>query len=159
MKNPLLLLCRLLTLRRHRSPVPTGLLTLTAVHSAVVFVDPAQADAEAVCGEVRRFFDDNGIMVRVLCPRRQDLNWMGCRKSRLRTEDGPWEVDLFISLAGSPEDFAAEFEARCCPARFKVGRFQLSGDVFDLVVGQPEDAPAGQAAVFAAMKDYLQKIR
>lgn len=156
MKNPFLSFCRRMALNRNRSRVPTSLLPMTQVRGAAVFVD---ADDAALCGEIRRFFDDKGIPVRILCPQKRDVNWMGYMKSRVRTAGGPREEDFFISLAASPENFAAEYEARCSTARFKAGRFRLPGDVFDLIVELPAETADDPAAVFAAMKDYLNKIR
>ena len=117
-------------------------------------------DPARICRAVRQFFDYQGIPVLTLCPKKEDINLIGCLKKRARGDgDTPRQEDLFISLAASPENFAAVFEARRSTARFKVGRFQLEGGLFDLVVSMPEASEAGQAAAFAAIKDYLNKIR
>lgn len=159
MRRPLLSLCRRLALRRYRTPVRTALLPLKELRSAVVFVDAEREDADGVCGAVRDFFDSRGISVRILCPQKRDLNWMGFRKARVRASDGPLQEDFFLSLAASPDNFAAEYEARRSPARFKAGCVRLPGDVFDLVVTPAGEAESGGEAVFSAMTDYLQKIR
>lgn len=161
MKNPFLLLGRKLALRRHRSTTPTSLLPLHALHGALVFVEISEEedDPERIARAVRQFFDYQGIPVRIISPRKEDLNLLGFRKKHIREADGPRQEDLFVSLAASPENFAAEFEARCSPARFKVGRCDFPDGVFDLVVAGPEDRQTSQAAAFAAIKDYLNKIR
>ena len=162
MKNPFLTVCRWFAVRRNRSSVPTTLLPLREVRSATVFVDTTVEgeDPARISRAVRQFFDYHGIPVQVLCPQKGDLNLLGILKERVRgTRENPRQEDLFISLAGSPENYAAEYEARCSTARFKVGRFQLQGGVYDLVVATPETSEAGQAAAFAAIKDYLNKIR
>ena len=69
------------------------------------------------------------------------------------------DEDLFISLSDDSANFASEFEARCSPARFKVGRVRLTGDIFDLCVGLPEGGQADQAAVFETISEYLLKIK
>ncbi len=161
MKNPLLAICRQLALSRNRSTLPTGLLPLSQVHGAVVYVDALAADEDPVnvCRAIRQFFDHQGIPVLILCPEKSDFNLLGYLRKRSRGSRESLQEELFISLAGSPECFAAEYEARCSTARFKVGRFKLTGDVFDLVVDTPESGEATQEAVFAAIKDYLGKIR
>ena len=162
MKNPILAVCRWYALRKNRRTVPTKLLPLRQVRSATVFVDTTVEgeDSARISRAVRQFFDYHGVPVQVICPRKEDVNLIGILKPQVRgSKENPRQEDLFISLAGSPENFAAEYEARCSTARFKVGRFPLPGGVFDLVVETPESSEAGQAAAFAAIKDYLAKIR
>ena len=161
MKNPLLTFCRRLVLRRDHSTAPTTLMPLAKVKRATVFVDSTvqEEDPTRVCGTVRQFFDYHGIPVTILCPQKGDLNLLGYLKKRVRGTHESRQEDLFISLAASPDNFAAEYESRCSPARFKVGRCRLDGDVFDLVVAVPENGEATQAAAFSAIKDYLNKIR
>lgn len=158
MKNPILLLCRWYVLRRDRSGEPTSLLPLRKVHSVTVLVDTeaAEEDSARISRAARQFFDYQGIPVRILSPARKDLDLIGRIKGQVR---GSREEDLFISLAASPDNFTAEYEARCSKARFKVGRCSLPGRVFDLVVAAPESGETSQAAAFAAIKDYLNKIR
>ena len=161
MKNPLLTFFRWLALRQDHSTVPTTLMPLAKVKLATVFVDTTQPeeDPARVCRAVQQFFDYHGIPVTILCPKKGDLNLLGCLRQKVRGTRESRQEDLFISLAASPDNFAAEYEARCSPARFKVGRCRLKGDVFDLVVAVPENGEASQTAAFAAIKDYLNKIR
>ena len=161
MKHPVRTFFRRMALRRGRSTVPTALLPLTKVRGAAVFVDTTDPgeDTERVCHAVQQFFDYNGIPVLILCPAKRDVNWRGFLRKRVRGTRETRKEDLFISLAASPDNFAAEYESRCSAARFKVGRCQLPGDVFDLVVSVPENGETSQLAVFSAIKDYLNKIR
>ena len=157
MKNPLAAFCRRRRLRRDRSMAPTGLLPLSRIGSATVFVDSlGEEDTAPVCALVRDYFERLGIPVGILCPQKGELNLLGIIRKRLRE---PRQEDLFISLADSPECFAAQYEAACSPAHFKVGRCPLPDGVFDLVVGTPEGGDASQAAAFSAIMEYLDKIR
>ena len=157
MKNPLLAFCRRRRLRRDRSTAPTGLLPLSRIGSAAVFVDgTGEEDTTEVCALINEYFGRLGIPVTVLCPRKDDLNLLGAIRKRLRE---PRQEELFISLAASPECFAAQYEAACSPAHFKVGCCPLPDGVFDLVVGTPEGGNAGQAAAFTATMEYLDKIQ
>jgi len=161
LNNPLVDFYRQMVLRRSRSTVPTTLLPLSKIHSATVFVEAAagEEDPACVCQAVRQFFDNQGIPVLILCPQRRDINWLGQMKRRARGTPETRQEDLFISLAGSPDNFAATYEACCSTARFKVGRFPLPDEVFDLVVSVPEADEAQQTASFDAIKDYLCKIK
>ena len=162
MRNPILSVCQRYVLRRDRSQVPTALMPLKKVRSATVYVDvPAEGeDVGPVCRAVQQFFDYQGIPVLILHPSKQDVNLLGYLKARVRgSRKDPRREDLFISLAASPDNFTAAYEACCSTARFKVGRCALPGGVFDLVVEPPEGVAASQAAAFAAIKDYLNKIR
>ena len=139
MKNPILSVVHWYVLRRDRSKVPTTLMPLKKIKSATVYVDAEEAgeDAGPLCRAVKQFFDYQGIPVLVLCPTAQDVNLLGYLKARMRgSRKEPRSEDLF-----------------------KVGRCALPGGVFDLVVTPPGDSDASQAAAFAAIKDYLYKIK
>lgn len=160
MKTPLLNFYRRMVLKQVRSAVPTTLLPLSKIKSVAVFVDALSGeDPQPVCRAVQQYFDYQGIPVCILCPQKRDLTLNGRMKKRARGTRESRQEDLFISLAGSPDNFAAAFEAHSSTARFKVGRFESPDAVFDLVVADPQEAGASQAAVFAAIKDFLDKIR
>ena len=162
MKNPLVSLIRRYALRQHRSAVPTSLLPLCQVKSVTVFVDAVAMgeDPAPVCRAVQHYFESISIPVIILCPEKTDVNWWGYLKPKARGgRRDERKEDLFISLASQPGHFASEYEARCSTARFKVGCCALPDGVFDLVVTPPEGAGASQTAAFAAVKDYLNKIR
>ena len=160
MKNPILTLYRKVVLQRDRSQVPTTLMPLSVIRSVTVYVDGLAEgeDPQSVRRAVQQYFDYHSIPVTILCPRKRDINLFGRLKNRARGTRESRKEDLFISLAGSPDNFAAEYEACCSTAHFKVGRCNLPGDVFDLVVANPEEGEANQIAAFAAIKDFLDKI-
>ncbi len=161
MKHPILNFFRRMVLQQGRSPISTKLMPLSKIRSAVVYVDSSAEgeDASSVCHAVQQYFDYQGIPVKIFCPKKQDFNLYGRLKNRVRGTRETRHEDLFISLAASPDNFAAAYEACYSTARFKVGRCKLPGDVFDLVVADPQDTGASQAAAFAAMKDFLDKIK
>ncbi len=161
MKNPILILYRKIVLQRDRSQVPTTLLPLSVIRRATVYVDGLAEgeDPRSIRRAVQQYFDYHGIPVTILCPQKRDINLFGRLKNRARGTQEARREDLFISLAGSPENFAAEYEACCSKARFKVGRCDLPDGVFDLVVADPEEGEANQIAAFAAIKDFLDKIQ
>ena len=66
--------------------------------------------------------------------------------------------DVFISLINDP-GFAVEYMARTSNARFKIGRKQLPGNLFDLVIKDPAGKDLSQLQSFQAMKEYLNRIQ
>lgn len=160
MIDPLRYAVRKLMLHKHASTVPTRIAPLSEIHSALVFIDPLAEDAEATANSVRQFFNYQGIPVKVLLPQKKDITLMGMLKKKFRMDgEVPRHEDLFISLVSDPEHFAAEYEARCSSAFFKVGCLEYKGGIFDMIVTLPEGSEASQSATFAAIKDYLTKIR
>ena len=159
MIRPIRNLLRRRALRRDRSTAPTSLLPMSAVRSAVVFVDgTAEGEDPAVAARLaQRLLADRGIDVQVLCPAKRDLDWLG----RLNAAQGsPAGVDLFLSLAASPDCFAAAYAAACSTARFKAGRCTLPDGIYDLVVASPrQEGPDSQAEAFTAILEYLDKIQ
>jgi len=159
MKNPLREFLQRMALRKARSTVPTSLLPMRQIRRAVVFVDAQLPDEDpAVAARIaQRLLSDRGIEVSILCPGREDLDWVGRVKPDSRPAPG---ADLYLSLSGSPDSFTAAYEARCSDARFKVGRYPLSGDVFDLVVASPgPTGPEDQAEALPAILEILDKIQ
>jgi hypothetical protein len=159
MNGPITKFFRSLALRKNASTVPTRMTPLREIKSATVFVDSAAEDAESTCNAVRQFFGNMNIPVSIFCPDKSQLNWLGYLKDDVRgSRQQPRKEDLFISLVDLPEYFADEFEARCSTAAFKVGRRQLGGNVYDMVVSSSRNAPSSQSEAFSYIKDYLNKL-
>ena len=159
MNNPILQVLRWWALRRHRSTAPTSLLPMKEVRRAAVFIDGlAGGEDPAVTGRlIQRKLADRGIEVQLLCAQKQDLDWLGRLKDAQRGAGGE---DLFLSMSTRADCFAAEYEARCRTARFKVGRRPLDGGIYDLVVADPEPTePQGDAQAFASILEILDKIQ
>jgi len=155
MAGPFITMARKLAVRRHSSNVKTGIMPLSQVTKAAVFLDTTNADANVARKVVQNYFSDKNIPVLFIAPQQWDLNHFGWMKRNSVIAD--WHEDLFVTLAG-PENFASEYAARCSRAKFKVGRSQLSGNVFDLVVSDPENSLPRQPQVFNVMRELLDKI-
>jgi protein-tyrosine phosphatase len=67
------------------------------------------------------------------------------------------EPDLFISLLPNAI-YPLEYMARCSRARFKAGRQQLPGNVFDLVVMDPADKTLSQLEAFREIVKMLETV-
>ena len=154
--NPLTLLVRKIAVKRHACTAPTCIMPIGDVKRAVVFVDN-DADADFAAKAVKKFFEAYGIPVLIICPQKWDINLFGWLKKPKLQEAADFNADLLISLAGV-ENFAAEHFVKCTPARFKVGRFELPGNVFDIVISNREHQLPRQPAAFEIVKEYLLKI-
>lgn len=164
------------SLARFGSKVPTAITPLSSVKSAVCFIDVQDTTFDKCKEAILSFFKENAIKGEIFffdfrklgreerlitsittTVLKRDLNWFGKpskEKLSLMLGSGP---DLFISLIDGT-DFPIEFMARCSQAKFKVGRQQLPGNVFDMVLSDPFGAKAPQAQVFEEIKKFLKQI-
>ena len=152
MTDPVSLIARKIKLRKHSSTVPTSLIPLSEVKRATVFVDSFDPDSDPACFSAKKFFSSRGISVNIICPQKWDISLFGWIK-RLDESD----PDLFVSLAWY-DNFAAEYAARCSTARSKIGRRQLPGNVFDIVLTNPEDQLPLQHKAFEDLMELLLKV-
>ena len=165
------------SLKKSASKEPTGLLSLKAVRSAVAFIDVEDSSWESCKNALMAFFREHGIKGDIFffdirriekgerlitsintTVLKKDLNWYerpSPEKTRIMLEGEP---DLFISLLPRA-NYPLEYMVRCSRARFKVGREQLPGNVFDLVVKDPADRRLNQAEAFAEISNFLTRIQ
>jgi len=165
------------SLRRHASDVPTEILPLSKIKSYVAIIDVEDPSFDTCKSNIMNYFrgmdirgavffqdfrkigsEDRLITSIQTTITRKDLDWIGRPnkyKMGVLEEQAP---DVFISLIKEP-DFAIEYMSRTSKARFKIGRKQIGGDLFDLVVSDPEGKDLSQQESFNAMKMYLGKIQ
>ena len=165
------------SLKKHSSTVPTGIVPLSEIRSYVAIIDVEEPSFDACKTAIMNFFRSHNIKGSVFFQdfrkigsedrlitsiqttiTKKDLDWIG-RPSRYKLnvleEQAP---DLFISLVKNP-DFAIEYMARTSKARFKIGRTQMSGNLFDLVISDPAGKEISQMDSFTVIKSYLTKIQ
>ena len=165
------------SLRKNSSTTPTGILPLGKIRSYVSIIDAEEGTFDSCKTAIMNFFRSNDIKGCVFFQdfrkigsedrlitsiqttiTKKDLDWLG-RPSRYKLnvleEQAP---DLFISLVKNP-DFAIEYMARTSKARFKIGRKQMDGNLFDLVISDPAGKNISQLESFTAIKSYLTKIQ
>ena len=177
MLEPVKDLLRRQSLKKNASTEPTGFVPLDKIRSAVAFIDVEDTSFNECKNTLMQFFRDynikgdifffdfrkltegerliTSITTTIL---QKDLNWFG-KPSREKVAlmlNG--EPDLFISLLPST-DYPLEFMAKCSRAHFKVGRVQLPGDTFDLVVKDSEGSKLNEADFCKEMIKFLNKIR
>lgn len=165
------------SLRKHSSTVPTGIVPLADIRSYVAIIDVEESTFDSCKTAIMNFFRAHNIKGCVFFQdfrkigsedrlitsiqttiTKKDLDWIG-RPSRYKLnvleEQAP---DLFISLVKDP-DFSIEYMARTSKARFKIGRSQLGGNIFDLVISDPAGKNVSQLECFSVIKSYLTKIQ
>lgn len=161
MTDPLSFIVRKIALHKRASRKQTAILPLSEVRKATVYVDNFDYDADPTRQCVKNTFDALNIPVKIICPQKWDINIFGLLKPE-RPLDGKipekWDEDLFICMAND-DSFAPEYASRCSTATFKVGRRQLKGDVFDLVLKDPIDKIPLQHNVFLSIMELLKKIQ
>ena len=165
------------SLRRNASKVPTGILPLSQIRHAVALVDVEDTSFDQCKNKMLTFFRGHNIHVEIfyLDFRRlgegerlitsingtilkKDLNWFGRPNDEKIRLLEMCEPDLLIS-AIREKDFAFQYIVATSPARFKVGRKQLPGNIFDIVLSEPDDRILSEAEAFENLAKLLEKIR
>lgn len=164
-------------LRKTAGKSTSGLLPLSAIHSATVIMDAEDTGCEACKSKVEAFCKSNGIKLAVWffdfagkgederqttsldrTLLKKDLNWWGRPSMEMMKTFAAESPDMMISLIDS-NHFPVECMAKCSGARFKIGRKQLKDRTFDLVI---EDSPSkcfSQEEAFVEITRYLETIR
>ena len=169
-------------LRRHSikkcaSSEPTGFLPMADVRSAVAFIDVEDTTFNECKNSLLAFFRENSIKGDIFffdfrkldqgerlitsittTVLKKDLNWYGKPSKEKVDLMLSGEPDLFISLLPNV-DFPIEYMAKCSKARFKVGRIQLPGNTYDLVVKDPAGRSLSQAEAFLEIENLLKRVK
>lgn len=164
------------SIRKDRSTAPTMMLPVQRIKSMVAVIDVEDTSFDLCKNAIMSYCREMGIKCEIFyfdfrkigkedrlitsvtsTVLAKDLNWFGKpsrEKMKLLLDFSP---DLFLSLIKNT-DFPITYLASCCSAKFKAGRLQLPGEVFDLVVTDPEGKDYSEAEVFEYVKKYLGKI-
>jgi len=163
------------SLRKHRSTVPTAIMPLERMRSAVVLIDVEDQSFDECKLAIQNFYRETDIkgeiffldMRKLIESERlitsitntvlkKDIDALG-RPAQAKIDLlNSLEADMFISLVDK-DDFTIEYLAACCNARFKIGRRELPGGVFDIVFTGEEGA--SQLDIFNSIKPWLRKIK
>lgn len=163
-------------LRKYSSTVPTKITPLSQIRTAVAVIDVEDTSYDRCKESLLAFFREHGIKGEIFyfdfreitsqdrlitsitnTVLKKDLNWYGRPSAESMKYLDDFHPDMFISLIRGT-DFPIEYMARHCTAKFKVGRTQLDGDVYDLVVSDPQSRNLSQAEVLDGIKQYIRII-
>ena len=165
------------SLKKSASTRPTGLCPISRIRSAVTFIDVEDTSFDVCKKAIQALYRDNGIKGEIFffdfrkigdkerlitsitnTILKKDLNWYGKPAKEKVDLLLQGEPDLFISLINK-DDFPIEFIAKTSTAHFKIGRRQLPGNTFDLVIKDPADKPYSEAEVFGEVVRFIDKIQ
>lgn len=156
--TPISFIARPFLLHKNRSKVQTSILPLSEIRRAVILIDKAEDEYQKAIDKVAEFFRKKNIDAIILCPGKKDLSlWGKIKRSRRYPDPKDTVEDLLISLY-SENKFEAEYEIVCSNSRFKIGRYNLGKDIFNIILTDPEDKSPKQWEVFDTVKDLLEKI-
>ena len=136
-------LIRYFCMGRHRSSVPTGLVPLSDLHSVVMYLNSPEDLQEPQKITIGKFFKQHGM----------ELSFLHADDEELRSDS-----DLFISLAPK-SDVNECYAAGCSSARFKIGRHQIKGDIYDFVVTDGTPEPAAAIDSYNVIEQFLLNIQ
>jgi len=177
MLEPVKDILRRQSLKKNASTEPTGFVPLEKIRSAVAFIDVEDTSFNECKNTLMLFFREHNIKGDIFffdfrkltegerlitsittTILKKDLNWFGKPSHEKVALMLSGEPDLFISLLPT-NDYPLEFMATASRARFKVGRVQLPGNTFDLVIKDPEDRKLNEAEVCKELIKFMDKIR
>lgn len=125
---------------------PTSLMRLGDISQVSVLLDSDADDVLDAAGMIKDYFAARGIQL-ILYPVRS--------KKMIRANK---DTQVLLSLAPH-NSWHLEYVVKRSRALFKIGRFQLPGDVFDLVVSDPEGTVYPQAEVFGRMMELVENLK
>jgi len=135
-----------LALRWLGSKVPTSLMHLRDISMVTVLLDADAPDAAETEATVKEYFASRGIQL-ILVP-------VMARK-RIKVHK---DTQVLLSLVPGA-NWQLEFVVRRSRAVFKIGRTQLEGEPFDMVVSDPEGTHFSQVEVFGRMMELLEGLK
>lgn len=167
-------------LKRNRSGLETGILPMRAIHTAVALIDVEDTSCEACKNAVTAFYRENGIKGEIIyfdfrriddeerlitgianTILKKDLNFYGKPSKEKVSLMFDHDTDLLISLMGK-DSFTVEFMANCIRSRFKIGRRQLPGNVFDIVFADTDSSGGSavtEAEILKSIINFLGKVK
>jgi len=163
-------------LKKYSSDVPTGITQMSDIKTAVACInveDPTFDDCKLAIQAFYREFNIKGeiffLDLRKITKEerlitsitntvlKKDLDWCGKpsdEKIKLLLDSNP---DMFISMINS-KDFTIEFMAKCSRAKFKIGRQQLPGGTFDLVIADSPEKTYSEVEAFEAIRKFIKNM-
>jgi hypothetical protein len=167
-------------LKKHCSQISTNITPLKDIHTAVAFIDVEDTSFDACKNDIMAFYRENGIKGEIFffdfrkiseserlitsitnTVLKKDLNFYGKPSKDKLDLMLAAKPDLFISLINK-DDYPIRYMATCCEAKFKIGRKQIPGDVFDLVIKEQDGqgvAPLPEEEIFKSIKAFLAKVK
>lgn len=164
------------SLKKNASKTPTEILPLDKIKSYVAIIDVEEPNYNVCKDAIMKFFRSREISGSIFFQdfrkigsedrlttsikttiTRKDVNWFGKPSKYMLDALEEMRPDLLLCLISEP-DFPMEYLVRTSNARFKIGRKQLGGNLFDVVINDPKDKVVSGQESFEKMKSLLCKI-
>lgn len=166
-------------LKKLSSDIPTSFLSLNQIKNANVVIDVEEPGFDLLKEDILTWGKRTGINVNIYffdfrklgkdellltsidtTIIKKELSWFGMPSLE---KVGPLifePTDLLISMVCNGE-YPIEFISKCAKAKFKIGRFPYKGHVYDMTISGTgvEDLKSDSREIFAAMTDFLNKIK
>lgn len=177
MVNPFYYFLRKKNLKKYASGIKTGMIPLSAIHSAFILLDSSDDDISSCVSLINVFFHKSGIPAEIFYIdtrsrrerkngkgtdpastfRRKDLNLYGRLKKRRLLPLLKKKYDLYIDLTARC-DYPVSFLACAMPARFKVGCTGIENNIFDLTVTPPSSSECSSSELFKGITSILSTV-
>lgn len=160
-------------IRKYGSRTGSGLVPLSSLRTAAVFLDGTRPDSTLLMDKVRSWFSKRGIAVTICATcftdspmlsegrtdtvfiHKKDIHWTGRLKRDKKVRQLPMDTDLFVSLL-MPDPYVCEYAAICSNAKFKIGRTALESKTYDFTL-ICDDLDQNQA--LDAICEVLEKVQ
>ena len=135
-----------IALRWLGSKVPTSLMRLGDISQVTVLLDVGAPDAAEAEEKVKEYFALKGIQLIVVpvFPKKCIRAYRNTQVLLSLVPDAGWRLEYVVR------------RSRAC---FKIGREQLPGEPFDLVVSDPAGTHYPQTEVFARMTELMEGLK
>lgn len=179
MFDPILNFFRKRRITKYASDIPTGFMPLSEISTANVIIDVEEPGFDELKEDILAWGRSTGIKVSIYffdfrrlgkdellltsitnTILRKELDWLGMPELSKISSIIEEKSDLFISMVDNP-DFPIDFLTRCAKARFKIGRHEYDGHPFNMILtgGETEDLRSESRRIFAAITDFMTKIK
>ena len=166
-------------IRKYASDIQTGLIPMSEISSVNVIIDVEEPGFDDLKDDIMAwgrsidakvsiyFFDFRRLGKEELLLTsitntllKKELDWVGMPDLTKISPLIEEKSDLLISMVDNGS-FPIDFVARCAKARFKIGRHAYQDNPFDMIIsgGDTADLRSDARKIFAAMTDFLTKIR
>ena len=166
-------------IRKYVSDVETGLIPLSSIKTANVVIDVEEPGFDVLKEDIMAWARNTGIKVNIYffdfrrigkdellltsitnTLLKKELDWTGMPDLTKVAGVIEEKSDLFISMVDNG-NFPIDFLSKCAKARFKIGRTEYKGHVYDLVISgnQTAELRSDSRRIFAAVTDFLTKIK
>lgn len=166
-------------IRKYASDIQTGLIPMSEISSVNVIIDVEEPGFDDLKDDImawgrsidakvsiyffdfRRLGKDELLLTSITNTLlKKELDWVGMPDLTKISPLIEEKSDLLISMVDNGS-FPIDFVARCAKARFKIGRHVYQDNPFDMIIsgGDTADLRSDARKIFAAMTDFLTKIR